>query len=55
VEVLAPTEFGTRVSGAWSPSLDGNLELLTGGEWVGLVCAQGTGEACVLGYPAGIH
>ena len=28
---------------------------VTGVEWVGLVCAWGTNEACVLRYPAGIH
>ena len=42
-------------SGAWSPSLDGDLNPLTGVEWVGLVCAWGTSETCVSGYPAGIH
>ena len=40
---------------AWSPSLDGDLDPSIGVEWVGLVCAWGTSEACVLGYPAGIH
>jgi hypothetical protein len=33
--------------GAWSPSLDGDLEPLTGVERVGLACAWGTSEACV--------
>jgi hypothetical protein len=33
--------------GAWSPSLDGDLEPLTGLERVGLVCSWGTSEACV--------
>ena len=28
---------------------------MTGVEWVGLVCAQGTNGACVSGYPAGIY
>ena len=41
--------------GAWSPSLDGDMDLLIGVEWVGLVCAWGTNGAYVLGYPAGIH
>ena len=41
--------------GAWSPSLNGDLDPVTGVEWVGLVCAWGTNGACVLGYPAGIH
>jgi hypothetical protein len=33
------TEAGTQVLGAWSPSLDGNLDPLTGVERVGFVCA----------------
>ena len=41
--------------GALSPSLDGDLDPVTGVEWIGLVCALGTNGACVLGYPAGIH
>ena len=41
--------------GAWSPSLDGDLDPMIGVEWVGLVCARGINRACVLGYPAGIH
>jgi hypothetical protein len=49
------TEAGPAVLGAWSPSLDEDLDPLTGVEWVGLVCARGTDEACVfwgtqLGY-----
>ena len=40
---------------AWSPNLDGDLEPVIGVEWVGLVYAWGTSEACVSGYPAGIH
>jgi hypothetical protein len=32
---------------AWSPSLDGNLEPVTGVERVGLACAWGANEACV--------
>ena len=41
--------------GAWSPSLDGDQDPMTGVEWVGFVYAWGTNGACVLGYPAGIH
>ena len=41
--------------GAWSPSLDGDLDPMAGVKWVGLVCAWGTNGACGLGYPAGIH
>ena len=41
--------------GAWSPSLDGDLDLMTGVEWVGLVCVWGTNGTCVSGYPAEIH
>ena len=41
--------------GAWSPSLDGDLDPSIGVKLVGLVYAQGTSEACVSGYPAGIH
>ena len=40
---------------AWSPSLDGDLEPMTGVEWVGLVCAWDTNRACVSEYPAGVH
>ena len=42
-------------SGAWSPSLDGDLDPLIGEWWVGLACAWGISRACVLGYLAGIH
>ena len=49
------TEIESQVLGAWSLSLDGDLDPLTGVEWVDLVCAWGTNEACVSGYPAGIH
>ena len=49
------TETGSQVLGAWSLSLDGDLDPLIGVERVGLVCAWGTNEACVSGYPAGIH
>ena len=41
--------------GAWSPSLDGDLDPLTGEWWIGLACVWGTSEACASGYPAGIH
>ena len=41
--------------GAWSPSLDGDLDHSTEVEWIGLVCAWGTNRTCVSGYPAGIH
>jgi hypothetical protein len=34
--------------GAWNPSLDGDLEPVTGVERVGLACAWGVSEACVL-------
>jgi hypothetical protein len=33
------TEAGPAMLGAWSPSLDRDLDLLTGVERVGLVCA----------------
>ena len=32
-----------------------DLDPLTGEWWVGLACAWGTSEACVLGYLARIH
>ena len=41
--------------GAWSPSLDGDLDPVTGVEWVSIACAWGGSGACVSGYPAGIH
>ena len=41
--------------GAWSQSLDEDLDPVIGVEWVGLVCAWGTSEACVSRYAAGIH
>jgi hypothetical protein len=49
------TEAGPAVLGAWSPSLDGDLDPVTGVERVGLVCTRGTDEACIfwgtqLGY-----
>ena len=37
---------------AWSPSLNGDLDPLIGEWWVGLACARGTSEVCVLGYLA---
>jgi hypothetical protein len=49
------TEAGPQVLGAWSPSLDGDLDPLIGVERVGLVYAWGTSEACVSRYLAGIH
>jgi hypothetical protein len=45
------TETRPQVLGAWSPSLDRELDSLIGVECVGLVCAQGTDEACVFGVP----
>jgi hypothetical protein len=42
------TEAGPAVLGAWSPSLDGDLDPLIGVERVSLVCARGIDEACVL-------
>ena len=41
--------------GAWSLSLDGDLDPLIGEWWVGLACVWGTSGACVLGYPAGLY
>jgi hypothetical protein len=41
------TEAGPAVSGAWSPSLDEDLDPVIGVEWVSLVCAQGIDKACV--------
>ena len=41
--------------GAWSLSLNGDLDPLTGEWWVDPVCALGTSGACVSGYLAGIH
>ena len=41
--------------GAWSLSLNEDLDPVIVVEWVGLVCAWGTNMACVLGYPARIH
>jgi hypothetical protein len=41
------TEARPAVLGVWSPSLDGDMNPLTGVERVGLVCARGTDDACV--------
>ena len=41
--------------GAWSLSLDGDLDPLAGEWWDGLAYAWGTSGACVSGYPARIH
>ena len=49
------TKTRSQVLEAWSLSLDGDLDPLTGVEWVGLVFTWGTSEACILGYLAGIH
>ena len=49
------TETESQVLGAWSPSLDGDLDPLTGEWWIGLACAWGISGACVSRYPAGIH
>jgi hypothetical protein len=38
--------------GAWSLSLDGDLDPSTRVEWVGLICAWGTNKACVFGVPS---
>jgi hypothetical protein len=38
--------------GAWSPSLDGDLDPSIEVEWVGLVCIWGTSEACVFRVPS---
>jgi hypothetical protein len=46
------TKAGPTVLGAYSPSLDGDLDPLTGVERVGLACAWGTSKACVFGAPS---
>jgi hypothetical protein len=46
------TEARPAVLGAWSPSLDGDLDPVTGVERVGLVCARGTDETCVFWVPS---
>ena len=48
-------ETRSQLWGPWSLSLDGNLDLVTGVEWVSLACAWGASGACVSVYPAGIH
>ena len=35
--------------------MDGDLDPMIGVKWVGLVCAGGINEACVLGYPVEKH
>jgi hypothetical protein len=37
--------------GSWESKFGGDLDPSTGVEWVGLVCAWGTSEACVFGVP----
>jgi hypothetical protein len=37
--------------GAWSLSLDGDLEPLTGAERVGLACVWGASKRVFFGYP----
>jgi hypothetical protein len=49
------TEVGPTVLGAYSPSLDGDLDPLTGVEQVGLACARGTSKTCVFGAPNWAH
>jgi hypothetical protein len=49
------TEVGPQVLGAWSPSLNEDLDTLTRVERIGLICVWGTDEACVLGYLAGLY
>jgi hypothetical protein len=46
------TEAGPAVFGAWSPNLDGDLDPMTGVEWVGLVCLGYKQGVCFSGYPA---
>jgi hypothetical protein len=46
------TEVGSAVLGAWSPSLDGDMDPLIVVERVGLACAWGTSEACVFWVPS---
>jgi hypothetical protein len=41
------TETGSVVLRAWSPSLDGDLDPLTGVERVGLICTRSIDEACI--------
>jgi hypothetical protein len=46
------TEARPQVLGAWSPSLDGDLDPLTGVEQVGLICARDIDEVYISRYPA---
>ena len=39
-------------SGAWSPSLDGDLDPVIREWWAGPACAWGTSDACVFGVPS---
>jgi hypothetical protein len=45
-------EARPQVLGAWSPSLNGDLNPLTRVKRVGLACAWGTSETCVFGVPS---
>jgi hypothetical protein len=49
------TKAGPQVLGAWSLSLDGNLDPLIEVERVGLVYARSINETRILGYPAVIY
>jgi hypothetical protein len=49
------TKARPQVLGAWSLSLDGNLDPLIGVKQVGLVCARSTNETRISGYPAVIY
>jgi hypothetical protein len=49
------TTLRPGLKGVGLESLDGDLDLSTGVELVGLACAWGTSEACVLGYPTGLY
>jgi hypothetical protein len=51
-EGLSTAQRPSLRCGAWSPSLDGDLDLSTWVEWVGLVCAWGTNEACIFRAPS---
>jgi hypothetical protein len=45
-------EVGPVVLGAWSPSLDGDLDPLTEVEWVGLTCVWVQVRRVLSGHPA---
>jgi hypothetical protein len=47
------TEAGPAVLGAWSSSLDGALDILTGVEWVGLAGAWVQVRRVFSGHPTG--